>query len=107
MLINLNIGDWVNDLKPDDFKEPYKTIAQIAGGANALKIGLALQGTYQYFPKLDELIRVKRDEMIKTEFNGCNYKDLAIKYRLSENWIRKIVDGKSPYEQITMDISSE
>lgn len=48
-------------------------------------------GSYMYIPKMEVVSRTVRDSMIRQEFNGYNYKQLAQRYGLSEVWIRKIV----------------
>jgi Mor family transcriptional regulator len=55
-----------------------------------------------YLPKLDALIRKIRDEKIRNEFNGGNYRELAIKYKLTEVWVRQIVDEKIDSNQLTL-----
>lgn len=54
-------------------------------------IVLVYGGTSLYIPKLETLERQSRDEQIRAEFDGDNYKFLARKYAMSEVWIRKIV----------------
>lgn len=44
-----------------------------------------------YIPLMETLKRRSRNECIKAEFDGCNYKSLAKKYRVSEVWVRKII----------------
>ena len=39
--------------------------------------------------------RRKRDEQIREEFDGSNYTQLAVRYGLTETWIRTIVMEKA------------
>ena len=55
----------------------------------------AYGGTFIYIPKIESLGRTVRDKMIKEEFDGSNYKELALKYGLTEVWIRNIVSEKA------------
>ena len=41
------------------------------------------------------LEKAVRDEMIKEEFDGGNYRELALKFGLTETWIRNIVLDKT------------
>ena len=43
------------------------------------------------FPDLQELYRQERNRRIRAEFNGVNYEELAIKYRLRIRHIRRII----------------
>ena len=45
--------------------------------------------------KIESLEKTVRDELIKEEFDGSNYKELALKYGLTETWIRNIVLDKA------------
>lgn len=77
-------------IKKEDLPEPYKQIAKI-GIEGIIEIAKVFGGTYQYFPKLDSIVKPARDKMIQEEFNGYNYDELAIKYNLSAQWVRMIV----------------
>ncbi len=87
--------DWYDEIKPDELTDPYRELATIIGLKNTIKVAEKYQGMALYLPKLDGLIRKIRDEKIRAEFNGGNYRELAIKYRLTEVWVRQIVDEKS------------
>lgn len=86
--------DWYEEINPDELTEPYKELARVIGLKNTIKIAEKYQGMALYLPKLDALIRRIRDDRIRTEFNGGNYRELAIKYKLTEVWVRQIVDEK-------------
>ncbi len=55
----------------------------------------ALGGTQDYFPKGDSLHNQIRDMHIYKEFDGSNHHALAIKYDLSERWIRTIISEQA------------
>ncbi|MDP4092582.1 MAG: Mor transcription activator family protein [Bacillota bacterium] len=84
--------DWYEEIDPDELTEPYRELSATIGLKNTLKLAEKYQGMALYLPKLDGLIRRLRDEKIRKEFNGGNYRELAIKYKLTEVWIRQIVD---------------
>ncbi len=52
-------------------------------------------GQTVYIPKADAFIRLERDERIRNEFNGYNYKFLCAKYNLSERTIRAITSERN------------
>ena len=51
-------------------------------------------GTYFYIPKMDKIERADRDNRIRAEFDGYNFRPLAQKYGLTEVTIRSIVSDK-------------
>lgn len=95
--------DWLTEIAAEMsvecLPESYQAVAEIVGIENALKLSQHLGGLYFYYPQLDSLLRKKRDERIQNEFNGCNHRELARKYGLTESWIRTIVQRKPVYEQ--------
>lgn len=95
--------DWIESIIPqvtvEDLPESYREIARIAGVENAVRLSQALGGLSYYFPQIDGILRRKRDEAIRQEFTGNNHRALARKYRLSEVWIRDIVERKPSAEQ--------
>jgi len=97
------IRKWANEINPDDLPEPYRTIAYKASIQSAIELAEMYQGTHIYLPKLDGTIKTLRDRKIKKEFTGYNYKELALKYNLSEIWIRQIIEADKNQDQITID----
>jgi Mor family transcriptional regulator len=85
--------DWVIDLSPADLPEPLCKIANLIGVRNAVILSQNYGGITFYLPKTDAALRMFRDKRIKAEFNGYNYKELAIKYGITEMWVRNIVAG--------------
>lgn len=81
---------WVNDIEINDLDEPYYQIAEKIGIEAAIEIAKMFQGSQVYFPKVETSCNPKRKELIKQEFNGYNYKELAEKYGFTERWIREI-----------------
>lgn len=98
----MNDQAWVNDLKPEELPEPYATIMTNIGIDNTLKIIDLYQGTGVYFPKAESILNKIRDRNIRREFRGGNYKELALKYGLTERWIREIVHANMLENQITL-----
>lgn len=82
--------EWIKDIEVEDLDEPYYQIAHKFGLDIALGIAKMFQGGQIYFPKLENTCSPKRRELIISEFNGYNYRELAEKYGFTERWIREI-----------------
>lgn len=99
-------NDWITEIAAEMsiecLPESYQAVAEIVGIEAALKLSAHLGGMYFYYPQLDSLLRTKRDEQIRKEFDGSNHRELARKYNLTESWIRSIVQRKPVYEQADM-----
>lgn len=87
------------EISAESLPEGYQALAEVIGLENALRAAQCLGGLVYYFPKLDRVLIEKRDALIKKEFNGNNYKELARKYSLSERQIREIVRNKPAENQ--------
>lgn len=80
----------------DDLREEQKQIAEVIGIDAYLELTRAFGGTSIYIAKAEEIVkRADRDRQIREEFNGNNYSQLALKYGLTEVWIRNIVYDKA------------
>ncbi|KYG90336.1 hypothetical protein A0U40_18565 [[Bacillus] sp. KCTC 13219] len=71
--------------------DEHKEIASVIGVEAFLKLCDYCGGANLYIPKRESVIRYIRDTTIKEEFDGGNYRKLAVKYNLSESHIRNIV----------------
>jgi Mor family transcriptional regulator len=97
----MNKTDWTKELELKDLPEVYQMIAEAIGVSNTIKLSELLGGTGYYFPKLDKLLMMKRDELIREQFDGTNHKALALKFGLTEVTIRQKVNGKDrPQEEL-------
>ncbi len=93
-------ADWINEISIEELPESHRALAEAAGGLRpALKISEAWGGEYRYIAKMDKLLRVLRDRKIRREFTGLNHRELVRKYKLSETWIRKIVETPEPEDR--------
>lgn len=82
-------------LKIEDLSEEQREIAELVGMEGYIRLSKVYGGTTVYIAKAEEVARRSdRDERIREEFNGTNYSELAIKYGLSEMWVRNIVSEK-------------
>lgn len=92
---------YLNTARPvpmSDIPEEYRDIAEAIGleaiGLEAFtQLTLLCGGQSLYIPKRESLERNARDRDIRARFNGCNYRALAVQFRLSERQIRKIING--------------
>lgn len=81
----------------------YRKIAEAIGISNLIKLSELIGGTTSYFPKSESFLRPVRDMRIKEEFNGCNHQELAIKYNVTERWVRQLCGEGITEGQIAFD----
>lgn len=99
--------EWVEMLNESDFPDLYARIARKVGKRNAVIIGLEFQGTVLQFPKLDKPLAIIRNKKIKEEYaRGATYRELAVKYCLTERWVRKIIE-EDPIESNQISLFDE
>lgn len=84
----------LDGLKIEDLNEIWQQIAGIIGMDNVKRLFEEFPGANVYVPKLDDLERSSRNELICAEFNGYNFRELGKKYGLTEVSIRNIVADK-------------
>lgn len=92
----MELQPWVNDITPEMLPEPYRRLCGLVGIINIIKLAEVFQGTTVYFPKLDTTLKTIRNIQIRAEFNGGNVTELALKYGLTEVWIRQILQDLIP-----------
>ena len=95
----------IAEMRVEDLPGVYQEIAKISNVRGAVLISEKWGGLSCYFQQLDALLRNKRDEMIVREYRQGKwataseaFRTLAIKYKLTEVWIRNIV-GRVPSKQ--------
>lgn len=75
-----------------DLNEEQLELADLIGLDNYKKLVLNYGGLQLYIPKPDSFSRTARNEQIRAEFTGSNFKELATRYGLTEVQIRSIVN---------------
>lgn len=65
--------------------------AKILGLETFVNLSNQLGGTSFYVPKFESVIARARDRLIIKQFTGSNYKELALRYNLTEVWVRNII----------------
>ena len=81
-------------IKYEELSDEQKNLVDCIGAEAFIKLVTCYGGTTLYVPKADSLARSKRDEAIRAEFDGYNYRELCRKYKLSERTIRSITAEK-------------
>lgn len=88
------MNSYLEILTLEDLDGDQKELAECIGIEAYIKLVKGFGGLNIYVYKPDSLVKAKRDEKIKTEFNGHNYRCLALKYNLAENTVRQIVSNE-------------
>lgn len=86
--------DLLDQVQMEHLGEEARRIASLVGIEGFKKLVREYGGTCIYVPKIEGVEKEVRDKLIKEEFDGSNTKELALKYGLSEVWIRNIVYDK-------------
>lgn len=84
----------------DDLKGDQREVAEIIGIDNYKKMVTHFGGDSVYIQKRDTIIKEIRSQHIAKEFNGFNYRELALKYNLAERTIREIVSKALNQDEI-------
>lgn len=97
----------LQELRLEDLTTEQRQIAEEIGIQAYIKLSLLCGGTRPYIAKATELTRNPRNRRIKEEFTGYNIKQLARKYDLTEDWVRKIVFENDLEGQLPLPINTE
>jgi Mor family transcriptional regulator len=81
----------LDDLTKKDIPESLKDIVDEIGIDNFIKLCRLCGGISIYIPTENSLSKPIRNRVIKKNFDGGNYKELARKFDISEVQVRKIV----------------
>jgi Mor family transcriptional regulator len=87
--------DLLDKVQLENLDEEQKTLAELVGIEGFRNLVRTFNGTSIYIPKVESIEKTVRDEAIRDEFDGSNYRELALKYGLTEVWIRNIVLDKA------------
>jgi|GEM_PF-2829647 len=99
--------EWTKEIKIEALPSTYRQAAELIGVERAILLHSIWGGLQVYFHKLDDLLLQQRDKLIRAEYEALTskmvaakiYPMLAIKYKLTERWIREIVDHKEDDSQ--------
>ncbi len=84
--------NYIDKVKIENLKDGQKDLAELIGIENYIKVVKYFGGSSIYIYRPNTLSKAIRDDQIKKDFNGGNYKELSNKYNLSVNHIREILD---------------
>lgn len=80
------------ELKISDLPPQFENIATEIGIERTKLLFKEFGGTSVYFPTEKMIYKEARDREIISNYNGFNHKELAVKYNMSESYIRAIIN---------------
>ncbi|MGL5328421.1 MAG: Mor transcription activator family protein [Peptostreptococcaceae bacterium] len=80
------------ELKISDLPPQFENIASELGIDKVKALFKEFGGTSVYFPTEKMIYKCARDRDIIANYNGFNHKELAIKYNMSESYVRAIIN---------------
>lgn len=87
----VNEKELLRALQISDLQEQHQEFAEVIGIDNLIRLSEYFGGTSIYVPQKRELVKLKKYELIRKEYNGSNIKELANKYDLSERTVYSIL----------------
>lgn len=97
-------GPWISELTDVDFPPQLRELVTVAGVEAAVAIARHYGGCQIYVPKVDAILRQKRDQMVRRDKALLGYKGCAQKYNLSEVWVRQICDHRDGDDDLQQDL---
>lgn len=91
--------DVLRQAKSEDMTEEQKILIDTVGADCFMELVRVYGGSCVYIPKNDNIMRSIRNRNIRNDFNGRNFKELAIKYGLTVARIRGIIKEMEPTEK--------
>ena len=82
-----------SDVTMDDLPEEIQALAEMVGMDKLFETLDRFEGDTIYFPSKKTLLRETRDRLIREQFDGRNYRELARKNRMSVRQVRNICNG--------------
>ena len=79
----------------DDLSGRDREMAESLGLEAFKQLVTKYGGSEPYIPKASSLVIPIRNELIRREFDGTNHVELAIKFNLTERFVRHIVEEKA------------
>lgn len=81
----------VDNIRLEDLSGEQLQLATIVGIEAYRELVRQFGGTHIYVPEHNSFRAMRRNEKIRKDFDGYNFRELARKYDLSESMIRRIV----------------
>ncbi len=82
------------DLDPSGWPADVQDLVEVVGMAYTIAICERFSGNQLYIPQLESLLRPARDQAIRLEFNGGNYRGLSRKFHMTESAVRALLAKK-------------
>lgn len=79
-------------IKKEDVPVQFEDLVESIDIDNFISLCELMGGTLVYIPSIKSLEKVQRNKEIVGAFNGANYKELSRKYKMSEPYIRKLIN---------------
>ncbi|CAK0772479.1 Mor domain-containing protein [Gammaproteobacteria bacterium] len=83
---------WLKEIRLEDIPRPFRGLVEANGVEATYKLCNAYPGLSVYVPKPAALVEKRRNELIRRDVRIIGYRQTAIKYNLTEVWVRQIVD---------------
>jgi len=83
--------DILKEITIDDLQEQHQALAEAIGLKNLIKLSESFGGTQIYIPQIAELTKELKYKKILEDYDGDNIQQLAIKYRVSESTVYRVV----------------
>ena len=81
----------LRELKMEDLEAQHQEIAEVIGIENMVKLSRYFAGNPIYAPKIENLVKNKKYNLIRQEYDGTNIKKLATKYDVCESTVYNIL----------------
>ncbi|MEG1411708.1 MAG: Mor transcription activator family protein [Terrisporobacter sp.] len=82
------------EITKDDVPYQLHTMVEIVGYHRFLEICKMYGGTAVYIPVYRKVVMSERNKQIIKEFNGRNINALSIKYNLSKEQVKRIIESE-------------
>ncbi len=97
-------GPWIAELTELDFPPQLRELVSVAGVEATVALARNYGGCQFYVPKIDAILRQKRDQMVRRDKELLGYKGCAQKYNLTEVWVRQICDHRDGDDDKQQDL---
>lgn len=83
----------INYLSKEDLPILLQDLVDLIGIENFIKLIKVYGGSSLYIPNENSILKPIRNRLIKENFNGNNYKQLAKEFKISEMQVRNIINN--------------
>ena len=83
----------INYLSKEDLPILLQDLVDLIGIENFIKLIKVYGGSSLYIPNENSILKPLRNRLIKENFKGNNYKQLAKEFKISEMQVRNIINN--------------